>query len=149
MEKVKYSEKLKDPRWQKVRLQVFERDEWCCQRCFDSEATLNVHHCRYEKGKDPWEYPLNNFVTLCENCHNLEYETRGYNEKLLLTAIREKGFFSDDITFITNGINNIQSAYPSEVVATIIEYAFSEFFDVISKSYFSHLRQVEKGEDNE
>lgn len=30
-----YKEKLKDPRWQKKRLQIFERDDWCCQKCGD------------------------------------------------------------------------------------------------------------------
>jgi hypothetical protein len=29
-EKQKYSDKLKDPRWQKKRLQIMERDNWCC-----------------------------------------------------------------------------------------------------------------------
>jgi hypothetical protein len=34
-----YSDKLKNPKWQKIRLQVLERDEWCCQYCFDGEST--------------------------------------------------------------------------------------------------------------
>jgi 5-methylcytosine-specific restriction endonuclease McrA len=29
-----YLAKCKDPRWQKVRLEVFQRDEWTCQVCF-------------------------------------------------------------------------------------------------------------------
>jgi hypothetical protein len=37
---MKYSDKLKDPRWQKKRLEVFERDGWCCQCCGDSESPL-------------------------------------------------------------------------------------------------------------
>lgn len=32
-----YAEKLRDPRWQKLRLQVMERDEWMCEICYDHE----------------------------------------------------------------------------------------------------------------
>jgi len=41
---IKYSDKLKDPRWQKVRLRVFEGDEWTCQICFDQESQLKAHY---------------------------------------------------------------------------------------------------------
>ena len=57
MEKKKYSDKMKDPRWQKKRLEIFERDGWSCCRCGDTESTLNVHHLRYVPGHDPWDYP--------------------------------------------------------------------------------------------
>ena len=65
-----YSEKLKDPRWQKKRLEVMERDHFQCQSCFDDTSTLNVHHrVAYRNGDDPWEYELDELVTLCEDCH--------------------------------------------------------------------------------
>jgi 5-methylcytosine-specific restriction endonuclease McrA len=67
-----YLEKLKDPRWQKLRLEVFERDKWTCQRCYDTESTLNVHHQYYKDNADPWDYPIEALVTLCENCHSEE-----------------------------------------------------------------------------
>lgn len=67
-----YFEKLRDPRWQRMRLEVMNRDEFTCQNCFDSESTLNVHHRVYVKGRDPWEYPLPALVTLCEPCHQEE-----------------------------------------------------------------------------
>lgn len=47
-----------------------QRDEFCCRMCCSEETTLNVHHRSYEKGRAPWDYPLTNFVTLCEVCHN-------------------------------------------------------------------------------
>lgn len=46
-----YSDKLKDPRWQKKRLEILTRDEWTCQICFDTESTLVVHHQKYKAGK--------------------------------------------------------------------------------------------------
>lgn len=45
--KSSYSEKLKDPRWQKKRLEVMESNEFCCEMCGDNESTLHVHHKEY------------------------------------------------------------------------------------------------------
>lgn len=64
-----YSNKLKSPHWQKMRLKVIQRDKFTCKLCKDTETTLNVHHKYYEQGKEPWEYPMSALVTLCEHCH--------------------------------------------------------------------------------
>lgn len=64
-----YSEKLKDPRWQKKRLEVLQRDNWTCQECFKTDKTLHVHHLVYNKGKDPWDYEEGFLITLCSDCH--------------------------------------------------------------------------------
>ena len=62
-----YSDKLKDPRWQKKRLQILERDNWACVKCTDKESTLCVHHLKYHG--NPWESDNKDLVTLCEDCH--------------------------------------------------------------------------------
>lgn len=64
-----YWEKLKDPRWQKKRLEIMQRDDFSCQVCSSKDNTLNVHHRIYRKGKSPWEYEESDLVTLCEKCH--------------------------------------------------------------------------------
>ena len=74
MSKQDYAEKLRDPRWQKLRLQVFERDGWCCQNCGSSKKTLCVHHRVYLQQKDPWEYPVELLIALCDDCHTEETE---------------------------------------------------------------------------
>ena len=66
-----YAEKLKDPRWQKKRLKILERDDFECQICRNDKETLNVHHLLYIKGREPWEYKDSSLVTLCQTCHNL------------------------------------------------------------------------------
>jgi hypothetical protein len=66
---MKYAEKLKDPRWQKRRLQVFERDGWKCTKCEGVKAPLHVHHLEYTG--EPWDAPDDKLVTLCEHCHYL------------------------------------------------------------------------------
>lgn len=65
-----YSEKLKDPRWQRKRLAVFELSSWRCDDCTDNEKTLHAHHKYYVKDKDPWDYPDSAFKTLCDECHD-------------------------------------------------------------------------------
>lgn len=61
------SDCYKDPRWQKKRLLILERDNWRCQACFDSESTLHVHHILYDG--DPWNVEDLLLQTLCESCH--------------------------------------------------------------------------------
>jgi len=102
-----YSEKLKDPRWQKKRLEVLERDNWKCQNCGDEESTLAVHHLYYEKGKEPWDYPLEAFKTLCEVCHEEEHSSRKEYECLLLEILREKGFSASDVFFMAEGFSSL------------------------------------------
>jgi len=69
-----YSNKLKDPRWQKKRLKILERDNFTCRNCKRDDITLSVHHKRYIKGNDPWEYPDKYLITLCQPCHDIEIE---------------------------------------------------------------------------
>jgi len=68
-----YSQKLRDPRWQKKRLQILERDNWTCKSCGSVEKSLQVHHVIYLK-RDPWDYPSEYYQTLCEECHHERQE---------------------------------------------------------------------------
>jgi hypothetical protein len=70
-----YFEKLRDPRWQKMRLEVMQTNEFCCEICGDSTSTLNVHHKAYFKDRDPWEYLPQQLSCLCENCHEQNHKT--------------------------------------------------------------------------
>lgn len=64
-----YSEKLKDPRWQKKRLEVMEANKFTCEMCGSTEKTLHVHHVNYRNGAKPWEYELHELRCFCEDCH--------------------------------------------------------------------------------
>lgn len=136
---MKYAEKLKDPRWQKLRLEIFERDEWICQSCHDDENTLVVHHLSYEYGKEPWEYPLDNFMTLCQDCHDREYQERDRYEKQLLRAIRGRGFLVDDLSRFVTAFLNVKMSYPPEVTATMIEFAITEATGKVNGLYWEDL----------
>lgn len=71
---VPYWEKPKDPRWQKRRLEIMQRDDFTCIDCGDSSSSLNVHHCFYIKSMEPWEYPDDMLKTLCEQCHKKRHQ---------------------------------------------------------------------------
>lgn len=64
-----YSQKLKDPRWQKKRLEALQRSEFRCCTCGANDKTLHVHHLKYLPKKEPWDVPLNYLKALCEECH--------------------------------------------------------------------------------
>ena len=92
-EQAEFAKKYKDPRWQKKRLEVFERDEFTCQRCYDQgdpPTPLHVHHKFYRKwGTSPWDYPLEALTTLCELCHESETPLRSAAEQRLIEVVME------------------------------------------------------------
>ncbi len=65
-----YSENLKDPRWQRKRLEILQRDNFTCQLCKDSETTLHIHHKKYFNKTNPWDYENGFLTTLCHHCHS-------------------------------------------------------------------------------
>ena len=78
-----YFEKLKDPRWQKKRLEALEAGDWRCELCMDAGNTLHVHHRQYFKGREPWDYEVGQLAVLCEGCHSITHEDE---DKLLLAC---------------------------------------------------------------
>ena len=78
-----YENKLKDPRWQRKRLEILDRDDWACTGCGDESNTLHVHHKRYTKGSEPWEYEGEDLTTLCEECHDYAH---GRREKTVVSV---------------------------------------------------------------
>jgi len=64
-----YSEKLRDPRWQKRRLEILARDKFECQQCGATDKTLHIHHKAYLPKTEPWDHPDWLLETLCAECH--------------------------------------------------------------------------------
>ena len=98
-----YREKLKDPRWQKKRLQILQRDEFICQCCFDSESTLHVHH-KYYNNCDPWDIPDSALVTLCAECHEEEGNCIKDTLHMLRRVIADCGGMSSDIDVLIQSL---------------------------------------------
>jgi hypothetical protein len=96
-----YKQKLLDPRWQKKRLSIFERDSWKCKICQSSEETLHVHHVFYEQHLDPWEYPDYALITLCSECHETEHEAMKDTILSLRHTMASVGILtSDDVSYL-------------------------------------------------
>ena len=79
----KYSELLRDPKWQKKRLKILERDKFQCRACEATEETLHVHHIIYDYKLKPWEYLDCDLITLCEYCHSITYLLERSNADLI------------------------------------------------------------------
>lgn len=93
-----YTEKLKDPRWQKKRLKIMDRDDWTCQSCGDKETNLNIHHKKYNGA--PWEAKDDDLITICSHCH------------FLISKLDLKASFDSDTDFdakfhVVNGVKCI------------------------------------------
>ncbi len=99
MTKQTYFEKLKDPRWQRKRLECMAAANWTCFRCAETERTLHVHHIRYIKGREPWEYSTEELTVLCEQCHQESHEELA----LLTDLLGRSSFNASSIVGLTGG----------------------------------------------
>lgn len=86
-----YSDKLRNPKWQKKRLQILERDNWCCQLCQDTETTLHVHHLKYNK--EPWDADAKDLITYCEHCHSIVEHLKDDDVKLVKKTNNSQGLY--------------------------------------------------------
>lgn len=140
-----YTEKFKDPRWQKLRLKILERDNWTCQCCGNTKLTLHVHHRYYIKGKDPWEYPKEALITLCEECHEIETAVRPEVEQLLLNAFREK-FLRNEVETFAITIHHMTLQQSPKIIANVFEWAMgtSKIQKELIQRYNTHLKRKHK-----
>jgi glutaredoxin len=101
-----YLAKLRDPRWQKMRLEVFNRDGWACGYCGDTKTTLHVHHKAYRKGAEPWDYPMDWLITACEPCHENQPRELKPEEMELIANMRNQRMTAYDIKMIADGFRD-------------------------------------------
>jgi 5-methylcytosine-specific restriction endonuclease McrA len=80
-----YSEMLKRPEWYEKRKQVLKRDYFYCKKC-GSNKNLEVHHKEYKGDIYPFDYKIDDLITLCNNCHkkqhNLNIGTKTISERI-------------------------------------------------------------------
>jgi hypothetical protein len=86
-----YGEKLNDPRWQRKRTRILECCASRCEEC-GSDSGLEVHHCYYRYGREPWQYPDTALLALCPDCHKrraeAEMDFRLFQQSLRTQEIR-------------------------------------------------------------
>ena len=98
---IAYREKLKNPLWQKKRLFLLARDSWKCQMCGCENEMLAVHHRHYLPGREPWDYPDDLLVTLCDPCHKKE-ERAADSAQEMLNTMHHWGVFNVEIIGMFN-----------------------------------------------
>jgi hypothetical protein len=125
MSKKSYYEKLKDPRWQKKRLEVMEREGFACQQCHSIDKTLNVHHGFYASGYEPWEYPSKSLHCLCEECHEMR-QSREHDVHLEISKLT----FSE------------LDSLMCDVMLFISEYGTEEIFSIVRREYARKAMEV-------
>lgn len=94
-----YKEKLLDPRWQKKRLQIFNRDKFRCVKCNDDKSTLHIHHLRYYG--EPWDVKNEYLQTLCDKCHDKHHNIES-NAPAISAAKNPIVVYFDDVEANTN-----------------------------------------------
>jgi hypothetical protein len=109
-----YSEKLKDKRWQNKRNAVKEKADFKCQDC-GSDKNLEIHHCYYKFGLEPWQYPIDSLRCLCSNCH----EIRGKVEMELKAKMAD--LTTEDLKVISKLIYGGMKYYPENKVLHLIK----------------------------
>ena len=137
-----YKEKLLDPRWQKKRLEILNRDRFCCQICGDEENTLHIHHLVYKNVSCPWEYKEEELVTLCATCHEAETECMKENNQHLNYEMK-LNFFSGDMEILANSIRDMKFSFPGDVISSILEYWITDRNNCkkLEKAYFGSLKR--------
>lgn len=135
-----YTEKLRDPRWQKMRLEIMQRDEFTCQVCSDKESTLNVHHRFYLRGHEPWDYPEWSLVTLCESCHTEETALLKKEPALLLDAMFRSGATSADFNCLAEALSFHFEYGTDERFWCALSWVIREKPQELIDAYFEALR---------
>jgi 5-methylcytosine-specific restriction endonuclease McrA len=72
-----------DPRWQKKKAEICERDNWTCKMCGDTDSQLSVHHSFYMPRRAIWDYPNKSLHCLCWSCHQKAQSTKEALDELI------------------------------------------------------------------
>jgi hypothetical protein len=112
----RYTEKLRDPRWIKKRDHIRQRANYACEECGNS-GYVEVHHCCYVRGWQPWEYSDYLLKCVCRGCHEqravIETRMNGFLSSLtmkqmesLRTSLANRAFYwyekDDLVEFLTH-----------------------------------------------
>ena len=145
---MKYEEQIKDPKWQRKRLEILQRDGFRCQMCGREDKPLHVHHLHYLEGHKIWDYHNSDLITLCEDCHRREHDIgSGRNKDNFLSLydsinhLRACGVTNYEIHMLLECANVRLAGNPSAIIDIVGDMAW---LDEDSELYFKNLRKHRK-----
>lgn len=131
-----YGELLRDPRWQRRRLEVMDRDGWACRHCEADDQELQVHHKRYSGGA-PWEVPMEWLVTLCKDCHGRVTELRRTANDILAEMT------ADELAAAVGRLYGTEPAErPAMVQEAILDYCDRQRAAILSQPFTMPLSRM-------
>lgn len=122
--KLTYGEKLRDVRWKRRRDDLLRRSNYTCCECLEpltsGEMDLQVHHVVYITARDPWDYPDELLLVVCDQHHRerqaieqaIYVEVGKHLATLNVPEMRRQpiyAFFEDDSTlaYLTPGMREL------------------------------------------
>lgn len=125
-----YYDLLKNPLWQKKRLERLEKSNWQCENCGANDNSLHVHHKLYFKNKNPWDYDDEQLEVLCDPCHK--------NAHNAMEAIKTIISYSDKFE-----IYNLLCGYCDEEINHKYELEPNDIYDnyLLCRGIFAGLMQ--------
>lgn len=132
-----YKEQMTDPRWAARSREIMQRDNFTCQLCGRTDRGLNVHHIKYQKDLDYWDYPDELLMTVCHVCHAKIHRKPVPPEKkpkITSVGIKSKEIPIKSVFYKSLFLNN------DLTVNDKIIYSF-----IVYKSYFDNKTQDKDG----
>ncbi len=135
---MEFSEQYKHPKWQMRRLdyirtvtEFYELTTPICEFCQSDNKQLHVHHLAYEKGKMIWEYPDDDLILLCDDCHKEWHEKHTRIKKSIkrIESKSEKIYDFDKICEILAKVDIVQFGIIADII--IESYGLVDFIDYI------------------
>lgn len=120
---MKYIDKLKNPKWQKKRLEILQRDEFTCCYCNDTETELQIHHLKYNK--EPWDAKNEHLITLCKDCHHLTT----FNKELNIIRVIKQDYKNGFLTYF------IKHKIKESVFIEVIDRSESDYNSMVCFAY--------------
>lgn len=91
---------INDVRWDRLkpiykawRNSVYQRDNYCCQKCKKHSKHLQSHHILNWKDYEENRYEINNGITFCESCHidfHRKYGKRNNNAEQVIEFLQNR-----------------------------------------------------------
>lgn len=145
---MKYEDLLKDPRWQKRRLEIMQHDNFTCQHCgngLNDGVPLNVHHIRYRRNLMPWEYDDADLTTLCEKCHKEEHSVKTKTTSNLYKVGKGK------LVFFRNLLKEERLTPDGKIIFSFVlthektsNKRLSEILNINRKTVISSIKKIEE-----